>query len=47
LASTRAYCASAPIDTDYLTLLSGESTVSISGATLQLSSSRGTLTFTR
>ena len=47
LASTKAYCASAPIDTDYLSLLSGESTVSISGSTLQLSSSRGTLRFTR
>ena len=47
LASTRAYCASAPIDTDYLALLGGESTVSISGSTLQLSSTRGTLTFTR
>ena len=47
LASTRAYCASAPIDTDYLLLLSGESTVSISGSILQLSSSRGILEFTR
>lgn len=47
LASTRAYCASAPIDTEYLALLGGESTVSISGSTLQLSSSRGTLKFTR
>lgn len=47
LASTRAYCASAPIDTEYLALLGGESTVSISGSTLRLSSSRGTLTFTR
>jgi heat shock protein HslJ len=47
LAATRAYCASAPIDTDYLSLLGGDSTVSISGSTLQLSSSRGTLKFTR
>ena len=47
LASTKAYCASAPADTDYLSLLSGENTVSISGSALQLSSSRGTLRFTR
>jgi heat shock protein HslJ len=47
LASTRAYCATAPIDTEYLALLGGESTVSISGSTLRLSSPRGTLTFTR
>ena len=47
LASTSAYCPSAPIDTQYLALLGGESTVSISGSTLQLSSSRGTLTFTK
>ena len=47
LASTKAYCASAPIDSDYLALLGGESTVSISGSTLQLSSPRGTLRFTR
>jgi len=47
LASTGAYCASAPLDTEYLALLGGLSTVSISGSTLQLSSPRGTLTFTR
>ena len=45
LASTKAYCASAPLDTDYLMLLSGENTVSVSGSTLQLSSPRGTLSF--
>ena len=47
LASTKAYCGSAPIDTDYLLLLSGDNTVAISGSTLELSSSRGTLRFTR
>jgi heat shock protein HslJ len=47
LASTRAYCASAPIDSEYLALLGGESTVSLSGSTLRLSSARGTLTFAR
>ena len=47
LASTKAYCASAPIDTEYLALLGGDSTVSIFGPTLQLSSPRGTLTFGR
>ena len=47
LASTRAYCATAPIDTEYLALLSGESTVSIAGSILQLSSPRGTMTFIR
>jgi heat shock protein HslJ len=47
LASTKAYCGSASLDTDYLALLSGENTVSISGQTLQLSSSRGALTFGR
>jgi heat shock protein HslJ len=47
MASTKAYCASAPIDTEFLTLLSGENAVSTSGATLQLSSSRGTLKFAR
>jgi heat shock protein HslJ len=45
MASTRAYCGSASLDTDYLALLSGENTVSIAGSTLQLLSSRGTLTF--
>jgi heat shock protein HslJ len=47
MASTRAYCGSASLDTDYLAVLSGENIVSISGQTLQLSSSRGTLTFGR
>lgn len=47
LAATKAYCGSAPLDTEYLAMLGGENTVSVSGSTLQLSSSRGTLTFTR
>lgn len=45
MASTKAYCGSASLDTDYLAILGGQSTVSITGSTLQLSSSRGTLTF--
>ena len=45
MASTRAYCGSESLDTDYLAILGGQSTVSITGSTLQLSSSRGTLTF--
>jgi heat shock protein HslJ len=47
MASTRAYCASAPIDGQYLALLGGENVVTISDAALQLSSSRGTLRFVR
>jgi heat shock protein HslJ len=45
MASTKAYCGSTSLDTEYLAILSGQSTVSITGSTLQLSSSRGTLTF--
>ena len=47
IASTRAYCASAPVDGQYLALLGGENVVTTSGADLQLSSSRGTLRFVR
>jgi heat shock protein HslJ len=47
MASTRAYCASAPVDGQYLALLGGENVVTTSGAALQLSSSRGTLRFVR
>ena len=45
IASTMAQCASAPIDSQYLALLGGENVVAINGATLQLSSPRGTLRF--
>ena len=47
MASTRAYCASAPVDGQYLDLLGGDSVVTASGNALQLSSSRGTLRFAR
>lgn len=47
IASTKAYCASAPLDDQYLTLLSGENVVALSGASLQLSSPRGALRFGR
>ena len=47
LASTKAYCGTASLDSQFLALLGGETTVTASGATLQLSSSRGTLTFDR
>jgi heat shock protein HslJ len=47
IASTRAYCATAPVDQQFLMLLGGENIVTTSGATLQLSSSRGTLEFGR
>ena len=47
MASTMAACATAPIDGRYLALLGGENVVTVSGAALQLSSSRGTLRFVR
>jgi len=47
IASTRAYCATAPVDQQFLMLLGGENVVTASGATLELSSPRGTLKFTR
>ena len=47
MASTRAYCASAPVDGQYLALLGGESVATARGTTLELSSSRGTLRFGR
>ena len=46
MAVTRAYCSSAPFDDEYLKLLSGDSVLTLSGTSLQLSSSRGTLRFT-
>ena len=47
MASTMAYCASSPVDGQYLSLLGGDSVVTTSGTALQLSSSRGTLRFVR
>ena len=47
LACTRAFCQTSPFDTDYVTALSGESTVAIAGPVLRLSSARGTLRFSR
>ena len=47
LASTKAYCGTASFDWMFLTLLGGETTATASGATLQLSSPRGTMTFDR
>jgi heat shock protein HslJ len=47
LACTRAACPTMAFETVYSRLLSGESTVTQSGATLLLSSARGTLRFTR
>jgi len=47
MASTRAYCATAPVDQQFLTLLIGDNIVTTSDATLQLSSPRGTLKFGR
>ena len=46
MAVTRAYCSSAPFDDEYLKVLSGDSVLTLSGTSLQLSSSRGTLRFT-
>jgi len=47
LASTKAYCGTASFDRKFLTLLGGQTTATTSGATLQLSSPRGTMTFDR
>ena len=47
LACTRALCLTAPFDTDYVSVLGGESAVVASGATLELASSRGTLRFAK
>jgi heat shock protein HslJ len=47
IASTKAYCATAPVDQQFLMLLGGENIVTTTDATLQLSSPRGTLTFGR
>jgi heat shock protein HslJ len=47
LASTKAYCGTASLDSEFLTLLGGVTTATASGTTLHLSSSRGALTFDR
>jgi heat shock protein HslJ len=47
LACTRAACATMAFESTYTTLLSGESTVTLSGNTLVLSSARGALRFAR
>jgi heat shock protein HslJ len=47
LASTKAYCSSAPFDDEFLQLLGGETVPSVTATTLVLSSSRGTLRFGR
>jgi len=47
LASTKAYCGAASFDREFLTLLGGQTTATTSGARLQLSSPRGTMTFDR
>jgi heat shock protein HslJ len=47
LASTKAYCGTASLDSEFLTLLGGVTTAHVSGSTLQLSSPRGTLSFDR
>ena len=47
LACTRALCPTAAFADLYVRVLSGESTATVSGATLRLSSTRGVLRFTR
>jgi heat shock protein HslJ len=47
LACTRAACPTMAFETAYTSILSGESTVAMSGNTLVLSSARGALYFTR
>jgi heat shock protein HslJ len=47
LAATLAACASAPFDSEYLQLLGGDSTATVTDTSLVLSSSRGTLQFAR
>jgi len=47
LASTKAYCSSAPFDDEYLSLLGGDNAASVTATTLVLSSPRGALRFGR
>lgn len=46
-ACTRAFCASAPLDSEFVGLLDGRSTVRVDGDRLVLSSERGALVFVR
>jgi heat shock protein HslJ len=46
-ACTRAFCASAPLDSEFVGLLDGRSTVRVDGDRLVLSSGRGALLFLR
>ena len=47
MACTRAACPTMAFENTYMKLLGGESTVSLSGGTLELTSPRGVLRFTR
>jgi heat shock protein HslJ len=47
LACTRAACATMEFEQEYARLLAGDSTTTVSGNTLELSSGRGVLRFTR
>jgi heat shock protein HslJ len=47
LACTRAACPAMEFDREYTTLLAGDSTVTLSGDTLEVSSAGGVLRFTR
>ena len=47
LACTRAACATMEFENAYTRILSGDSTMAVTGSTLSLSSSRGTLKFVR
>jgi heat shock protein HslJ len=47
VACTRAFCPTAPYDTQFVQVLSGESDASIDGSVLTLRSSRGVLRFSR
>ena len=47
LACTRAACATMEFESDYLPVVTGESSAQLSGSTLTLTSARGTVRFTR
>jgi heat shock protein HslJ len=47
MACTRAACPTMAFENTYMKLLAGESTVSLSGGTVELTSARGVLRFTR
>jgi heat shock protein HslJ len=47
MAVTKAYCASAPLDDEFLRLLSGDTVATVSATSLVLTSSRGALRFSR